>query len=467
MSEQMAAHRFRAIEYLKKWTPYYHKRYVVFGLITLIVFIIPWIKVNGNQLFLLSFDKKQLHLVGVVFDMQELYLLPFLLILFFLGVFFITAVAGRVFCGWGCPQTIFRSVYRDLIETKLLGIRRSLNNKQVEPDLSKTDVKMKKITGILIWSVLAVVASANLMWYFVPPDDFFAYMQNPMEHKVLLGFMAGLTGFLIYDIVSLKENFCVYVCPYARVQSVLYDDNTIMTIYDHKRGGVVYDESGKKLWKKPPEGECTGCEACVKVCPTHIDIRKGLQLECINCLECSDACAKIMANFEVPSLINWTSPHKVEVRESGRFFTFKNIAYIVALSVALVGLVFMSGTKENMLLNINRTTQLYEIKEGGIVQNNYVFLFQNTDSVDHRYSFELPDHPEIMIKRPSEPFFLKAGGKSKKVVILQTDQKLAENARKDTPVTIRVRAFAVNDKERISVERETVFVYPRSDLIKP
>lgn len=462
------AQRSKAADFLAKWIPYYKQRYVVFVILTVISIVVPFITVDNAHFFLLSFDKKQLHLAFVIFDMQELYLMPFLLMLMFLGIFFITTLAGRVWCGWGCPQTIFRIVYRDVIETKLLGLRRSTQNKQKEPDLSKMDNKFKKMIGILLWAVLAFLAAANLMWYFVPPEDFFPYIMDPMNHKPLMGFWLGFTFFLIYDIVSLKENFCVYICPYSRVQSVLYDNDTIMTVYDHKRGGTIYDDKGSKLWKKPPEGEgeCTGCESCVKVCPTHIDIRKGMQLECINCLECSDACAKVMANFEKPSLIGWTSPQQVETREKVNYFRFRSVAYMVVLALVAVGLVFMSGKKENMLLNINRTTELYHVKPGYAVENSYVFLFQNTDSKDHKYFFDVMNHPDIAIVRPKEPFTLKAGKKIKKVVILRTEKRLVENDRKDTPLPIVIQAYALDDKENIVVTRESVFFYPRLDILE-
>jgi polyferredoxin len=116
-------------EFMKKWTPYFKQRYIFFIFITLISLVLPFIKINGNHIFLLSFDKKQLHLMGIAFDMQELYLMPFLLIMLFMVVFFLTTLGGRVWCGWACPQTIFRVLYRDFIEGKLLGMN-TRRNKQ-------------------------------------------------------------------------------------------------------------------------------------------------------------------------------------------------------------------------------------------------------------------------------------------------------------------------------------------------
>lgn len=446
-------------EFMKKWTPYFKQRYIFFVFISLVSLVLPFIKINGNHIFLLSFDKKQLQLMGIAFDMQELYLMPFLLIMLFMVVFFLTTLGGRVWCGWACPQTIFRVIYRDFIEGKLLGMNARRNKQK-----SKSNA-LKKVIAIALWSVFAVVAASNFMWYFIPPEDFFAYIANPAEHKVLLGFVGVITLFLVYDVVFLAENFCVYVCPYARIQSVMYDNNTIMEIYDDKRGGVIYDKDGAKIADKPAEGDCVGCMACVNVCPTHIDIRKGLQLECINCLECADACAPVMASLGKENLIKWTSYEAMEKGKT-KIFRFRIIAYIVMLSLAFIGLILLGSKKENMLLNINRTSELYAVKDGGVIENHYTFLFQNTDSQAHEYYFEVVGNKDITISRPKDSFKLNPGSKVNKVVVLSTDKEIVKNDRKDTPIPIKIRAFAVDKKDLIVVERDAVFFYPSLEVIK-
>lgn len=152
-------------------TPYRIKRYYMYAVVSIISLVVPFIRIDGNHIFLLSFDKKQLHLMGIAFDMQELYLMPFLLMLLFLGIFAATAIGGRAWCGWACPQTIFRVIYRDLIESTLLKLRR-IKNKQKEPDYNNAQNASKKLIGIVLWSILSLVAASNFMWYFVPPEDF-------------------------------------------------------------------------------------------------------------------------------------------------------------------------------------------------------------------------------------------------------------------------------------------------------
>lgn len=432
---------------------YAKRRYIFFACITLFVFILPFIRINDAQLFLLSFDKSRVDLFFTKFDMQELYLLPFLFITLFLSIFFLTTLAGRIWCGWSCPQTIFRTLFRDLLQTKILKIRKNIQNKQNEPQ----GQIFKRTLAVGIWCVLALIIAANFMWFFVPPFEFLAYISEPSEHKILLAFWLSIAAWLVYDVVILKENFCVYVCPYARVQSVMFDSDTIQVIYNQKRGGVIYD--GKEKFKKPKEegALCTGCEACVRICPTHIDIRKGMQLECINCLECHDACAKVMGHFNESSLIEWRSINSQNENKKVKIFRFRTVAYLVILCVVLVAAALMSGKKESMLLNINRTSELYKVLDQGEVENSYVFLVQNTQSKDHKFYFEIDDK-SIEISRPNKPFTLKAGAKQKVIVTLKS--KNENTSEKDLLKHINIRAYAT-DEPTISVQRQSTFIYPK------
>jgi len=464
-------------EYLKGWIPYSIKRYWTYILITVVALVMPWIKINGNHLFLLSFDHKELQLAGAVFPMQNLLPLLFLLIIMFIGIFAMTAIGGRVWCGWACPQTVFRVIYRDLIETKILKLRKRIKNKQQEPDMSKPANQIKKVIAIAMWSVLAFIAAADFIWYFVPPEDFFNYLGNPADHPVMMGLLTGVALFLIADIVFIKENFCIYICPYSRVQSVLYDDDTVMAVYDPIRGGNIYEGDGdsrhkvfskkKDLLAAEPAAECVACESCVTVCPTHIDIRKGLQLECINCLECADACTTVQAAFDRPSLIQWTSEREGLYHNGETSFTRpKVIAYLGVLAIAIFALISVASDQKNMNLTINKSHRLYKTLPNNIVENDYKFLFDNTDKKPHEYYFKIKSPEGITIKKPKNHIKVEASSKAKQVVTLKTDKILVKNNNKDVSIPIVIEAYAVDDPEKVKISKEDVFIYPRLDQLK-
>jgi cytochrome c oxidase accessory protein FixG len=468
-------------------TPWRHKRYLVYIIATIVAVGLPFIEVGGNHFFLLSFDKMKLHLAFIQFDMQELYLMPFLLMLMFLTIFGMTVMGGRVFCGWVCPQTVFRVIYRDLIETKILGLRKRIKNKQQEPDMSKPENKVKNVIAILIWTVLALLAGADFIWYFVPPEDFFAYLANPSEHLTMLGFVGGIAAFLIYDIVFLKENFCVYVCPYSRIQSVLYDDHTVMALYNPHRGGNIYDENHNLVYNKQkdlkavePAAECTTCQSCVTVCPTHIDIRKGLQLECINCLECVDACTTVMGKLGKESLVTWSSDYEIiDQKGKTKYFRPKVLGYIGILIGLTIVLGMMASTKEYMLLNINKETRLYSVEkqfDGKVkVDNAFEFLLQNTENEKMKFYFDVivpkevngkPINGKITIAKPEKAFTAIPGVKKKKIVVLTTTDMLVSDPRHDTIIPIVIRAYAIGHEDKVVVLRNSTFTFPRADIIK-
>jgi cytochrome c oxidase accessory protein FixG len=295
------------------------------------------------------------------------------------------------------------------------------------------------------------------MLYFIASEDFFVYIQNPSEHSFMIIFIISIALFLIYDIVFMKENFCTYVCPYSRIQSVLYDDDTKQVSYDYTRGGKIYENNVKSIFKLKDlssNDECTTCEACVKICPTHIDIRKGLQVECINCLECSDACSTVMKNFDKPSLINWGSTNKVINKKNISVFTKRNITYFASLFLCIFLAFYFSLEKEDFLVNVNKTTQLFKTKENGVIANNYVLTFHNTQDKTLIFHIKLEDEKNYKIKR-FESFTLEAGKKIKKVLIIETTKDYIKPKNNEN-ITIEIKTL----NENLKVIKNISFVHP-------
>ena len=438
---------------------YSKKRYLTYLLLTLFIMLIPFITINNNHLLLLSFDKLQFHFLGLVFNVNELYIMPFLLMFLFIGIFALTSMFGRIWCGWGCPQTIFRVIYRDLIESTILDLRR-INNKQKNIDYNKKSNQVKKYIGVFSWFIISLIISCNFMLYFIPPEDFFVYIQNPVEHSFMIIFILTVTLFLVYDIVFMKENFCVYICPYSRIQSVLYDDNTKQVTYDFNRGGKVYESGVKSIfkinqWSKYEE--CTTCEACVKVCPTHIDIRKGLQVECINCLECSDACSSVMRKSNKKSLINWGSTNKVLNKQNISIFNKRNIAYFFSLFLSLFFVFYFSLKQEDFGVFVNKTTELYKKKENGIISNNYILTIHNTQDKSYTFDVKLTDNTNFEIKK-FDISELKAKQKTKKVLVLETTENFKNLENKPSKISIEI---FTKENENIKIVREIAFSYPK------
>lgn len=449
-------------------TPYHKKRYLAFLLIAIFSLSFPFVRLDGNHMFLLSFSKMEFHLLGTIYDMQELYLIPLMLIMFFVFIFLVTSIGGRVWCGWGCPQTMFRVIYRDLIQTTILGLRKwKIKNKKLK--LDKPVDKLKYVAGILMYVPLALLASANVMWFFVSPYEFFDWMfNNPLQHQLLLGWWLGLGLFLVVDICFVAEYFCIYFCPYARIQSVLFDADTPIVVYDDKRGdNSDGSRGGRNLeGKKDNSGDCTGCDACVRVCPTGIDIREGLQLECISCLECVDACAPVMARLGKENLIGWRSEKALEGKPS-KVLRPRLFIYALLLVVMSGALIYSGTHRESLLMNVNRATGLYSIKEDGQrVENHYIVMITNTDEAPHEFELEIQGLEGVEMIRPKRTFKIQPHSRAKKVMVLSTKSLLVDDPTRNTSLPFKLIAKSVNDPEKLNASRQTVFIFPPSKDVK-
>jgi len=274
--------------------PFSQARRLVAVLILGAYVLLPWIKINGHPAVFLDVAERRFYLLGCTFASQDIWLLFFLITGLGFTLFFVTALLGRLWCGWACPQTIFlEHVYRR-VERWLEG---TAHHRRMLDGLSWTNPEklLRRGAKVVVFVLLSALIAHIFLAYFVSLPELYNWMRDdPAQHWSAFLFVAALTGLLYFNFAWFREQFCNILCPYGRFQSALTDDNTLVIGYDTKRG----EPRGKA--SDPKAGACVNCLRCVQVCPVGIDIRQGFQIECIGCAGCVDACNDVMDKLGRP-----------------------------------------------------------------------------------------------------------------------------------------------------------------------
>ncbi len=302
-------------------------RTIVNYLLLVLFIALPWIPWGDRPFFLLDIAHRKFYFPGFVIWPQEFYFLMFSLITIGLSLFLFTALYGRIWCGWACPQTVYVEFY-DMIGRLLLPSR-----------FGKRSEKLwHKIYIHAVWILLSMVIVFHFIGYFVPirsmVSDILTQGPAVFSNNVWPFFLLAI-GFLFYfDIAIFREQYCVFLCPYARFQSVMLDHDSIVIGYDQVRGEP---RRGSSEVNEDPakQGDCTNCNLCVQVCPTGIDIRNGLQVACINCGHCIDACTHELQRYDKKTLVHFSSMRYMEEHEKTHFLRPRPIIYITLMSVVL------------------------------------------------------------------------------------------------------------------------------------
>ena len=355
----------------------------------------PYIMIGDHPLLMLNVLERKFVILGQVFWPQDTYLFMVGMLCFFVFIFLFTAVYGRVFCGWACPQTIFLEMLFRKVEYLIDGDGTEQRALAAAPWTPEKAARRVLKHGIFL--ALAFAIGNTLLAYIIGKDALWAIVtDDPRLHLGGLTAMLLFTGAFYWIFAHFREQVCCFVCPYGRLQSVLLDEHSLTVAYDYKRG-----ESRERFMKGDTldtrqareAGNCINCGLCQKVCPTGIDIRNGTQLECINCAACIDACNFMMAKVGLPNnLIRYASQRGIE-RGEGFRWTPRTLGYTAALVALLAAMALLLATRSDVAVKVLRTPgQLFQVAGDGQVVNLYDVEVVNKSFHDHEVTFRLESH---------------------------------------------------------------------------
>jgi cytochrome c oxidase accessory protein FixG len=405
-----------------------------------------WLTWNDRQAVLFDIAHRKFYIFGLVFWPQDIIYLTVLLILSALSLFLFTAVAGRLWCGYACPQTVYTEIFM-WIERKIEGDRNA-RMKLDRQGASSRKVLLKSAKHAA-WIALSLWTGFTFVGYFTPIRELLpnvlALEAGPWE-----AFWVLFYGFATYGNAGwMREQVCKYMCPYARFQSAMFDKDTLIITYDAKRG----EPRGAKKKDSSPEtlGDCVDCGICVQVCPTGIDIRDGLQYECIGCAACIDGCDQVMQKVGRPQkLIRYSTTHAMEGNPT-RVLRPRVLAYtgilLLVLGAAVVSLYLRVPLKVDVIRD--RAAIAREV-DGGLIENVYRLQIMNTTEQARAFEITVSGLPGIQVW--GEPTVGVPAASSRMVPVKVRAEPAAAGTH---PIEFQVRALGA---DKVSVREESVFI---------
>ena len=376
------------------------RKLAVFVLLGLYYFV-PWFNWGGHQAVLFDLPARKFYILGLTFWPQDFIFLTLMLIIAGLSLFFVTAVAGRLWCGYACPQTVWTEVFL-WMERWVEGDRA----KRMKLDASPWNANkiIRKTGKQILWIGFALWTGFTFVGFFTPIRE--------LGQGVITFQLGGWETFwmLFYSFATygnagiLREQVCKYMCPYARFQSAMFDKDTLVIAYDEKRGEP---RGGRRKSDDPAEkglGDCIGCTLCVQVCPTGIDIREGLQIECIACAACIDVCDQVMEKMDYEKgLISYTTEHKLHSKES-HVVRPRIIVYAILLLVLISGVVWSVNSRVLLRADLLRDRNaLYRELPNDMIENVYTLKLINMDLRPHKYKIEVLNNDDMKLLISPEP----------------------------------------------------------------
>ncbi len=438
---------------------FYDKRKWVSYFLLIALLVSPFIKINGNQLFLFNVLERKFSIFGFTFWPQDFYIVVIAMIICIVFVALFTVVFGRIFCGWICPQTIFMEMVFRRIEYWIEGDRGAqirLNKQEWNAEKIR-----KKVSKWIIFFIISFIIANVFLAYILGSDQVLSMVKNgPLNNISTFIALLIFTGVFYFVFVWFREQVCLIACPYGRLQGVLLDEKSIIVAYDYVRGE---GDNGRAKFKKNesrPEkgyGDCIDCNQCVLVCPTGIDIRNGTQLECVNCTACIDVCDHMMESVSLPKgLIRYASESEIAKKEKFKF-TGRMKGYTAVLGIligVLAGLLFLRSDVEAKVLRL--PGQLFEHK-GDNISNVYTYKIANKTIKDF-------DNVTFKVVKPEDSKVILVGNQSIKIpkedmvqgtLFIEIPQRLVEGDKTEVQLE-------VYDGDQLIDHTKTNFLGPRT-----
>ena len=402
------------------------RRWTFLGLHVLLL-VTPWITINGNPALRVDLPARTVYLFGSIFTSSDTIFLLLLLWFAAFALFFFTAVFGRIWCGYACPQTVFLESWIRPVEVWIEGDRLTRRRR----DLAgwSFDRAWRKLAKWSVFLAVALFLSMGGMSIFAGARELWTGQAGPVEYSLV----AIFTGFWFIDFTWFREQFCSYVCPYARFQSVLADEETLIITYNTERGEPR--KAGKQAAK---DGRCIECTKCVVVCPQGIDIRDGYQLECIQCARCVDACTSVMNKLGHPTLVAYGSIAESEGRKVRRWRP-RTITY----AAILVGIMGASGVllarRIPFEATVNRAPgSLYTLDADGYTRNTFLLKITNKSPAVEPVEYEISeaglDDAEVLMN------VVELGSTETRTIPLIVRVPTSAELARTTPFEVRVAA---------------------------
>lgn len=416
----------------------------------------PWLQWNGRQAILFDVLNRKFYIFGLVLWPQDFILLAVLLMLCAFGLFWWTAIAGRLWCGFACPQTVYTEIFL-WIEHWIEGDR----PKRIKLDEAPMSLNKLRIKGTkqFLWIALSFWTGFTFVGFFTPIDllwsELLAFAMGPWET-----FWVIFYGFATYGNAGyMREQVCKYMCPYARFQSAMFDADTLVISYDPKRGDPRGSRRKGSDYRADGLGDCVNCGICVQVCPTGIDIRDGLQYECIGCAACIDACDQVMEKMDYPKgLIRYTTENALngtykEDQFLSRLLRPRIVIYTLILLVTAGAMVATLALRTPIRIDVirDRTTLVKETDDGWL-ENLYQLQIINTDERSHDFSVSVDGLPGIRLV-PATKITVPAASTHELSVAVQVEPQNAPSG--SSKIHFRLNA---TDTQGLATEAKSSFI---------